>query len=681
MPADVHGISRRMGFGSLSALLRHLDADIVCLQEIKCAALGAPERAIALAEGYDSFFALCRTHTPSTSYGRYAGTATFVKTHCRPHRAEEGVTGVLLSGASSSAPAVPSLALPNEPTERELDGEGRCVLTVHGDLALLNVYVPAVTSDDDEKRERRAEFKAAFLRALERRCRTLLDEGLHVLIVGDMNLTPARIDSARELQAPPELDAVRPGRQWLSQLLRPAAGSSSCSGRAAFVDCFRQLHPTERVYTCFHVASGADTTNFGSRIDLALLAPPPVLAAPAMPASTAAAAVAASPPHLLSALAAAPSASAPIGTASTASERPPPVAAPRLSPLELLELLRGGQGGPERSGQAGAAESDGWPEAGWLDGGDEHDGNRALPQCASAPSASAHPLVLRSCTVDSAEDRSDHVPLRVEIDGVRLPPQPPPPPPLSSAVRLGGQRLLSSFLGASTTAPTPGNGVPSSHAHASASTSSSRHPAAIPAVATSAVTHPPRMTQGNLGGFLARPAAQQGHAAPAALGGDARGGDACGAASGTPAGGSGGLGSAADAGALRSHLAPPVPHSQSAAGWQALFQRANENLPKCRHGEPAKRQTVKKAGPNQGRHFFSCQRPEGPRTNREANWYALRPYARARARMLVPGVQALTDCDECAYVLCLCHRQRLLPVGDRGQAQARGRWGGRPRVM
>ena len=103
MPADVHGISRRMGFGSLSALLRHLDADIVCLQEIKCAALGAPERAIALAEGYDSFFALCRTHTPSTSFGRYAGTATFVKTHCRPHRAEEGVTGVFSCASSSVA--------------------------------------------------------------------------------------------------------------------------------------------------------------------------------------------------------------------------------------------------------------------------------------------------------------------------------------------------------------------------------------------------------------------------------------------------------------------------------------------------------------------------------------------------------------------------------------------------
>ena len=45
----------------------------------------------------------------------------------------------------------------------------------------------------------------------------------------------------------------------------------------------------------------------------------------------------------------------------------------------------------------------------------------------------------------------------------------------------------------------------------------------------------------------------------------------------------------------------------------------SDKIPQCKHGEPTKRQTVRKAGPNQGRHFYSCQRPEGPRSNREAN--------------------------------------------------------------
>ena len=75
---------------------------------------------------------------------------------------------------------------------------------------------------------------------------------------------------------------------------------------------------------------------------------------------------------------------------------------------------------------------------------------------------------------------------------------------------------------------------------------------------------------------------------------------------------------------------PPVlaPHAQprvvasdpaSSAGWQALFQRASERVPNCRHQEPCKKQTTKKAGPNQGKMFYSCARPEGPRSNREAN--------------------------------------------------------------
>ena len=79
--ADVHGISRRMGFGSLGAMLQHLDADIVCLQEVKMAQLGAPERAIALAQ--DSLILLLTVQdaeNASTSFGRYAGTATFCKT-------------------------------------------------------------------------------------------------------------------------------------------------------------------------------------------------------------------------------------------------------------------------------------------------------------------------------------------------------------------------------------------------------------------------------------------------------------------------------------------------------------------------------------------------------------------------------------------------------------------------
>ena len=55
--------------------------------------------------------------------------------------------------------------------------------------------------------------------------------------------------------------------------------------------------------------------------------------------------------------------------------------------------------------------------------------------------------------------------------------------------------------------------------------------------------------------------------------------------------------------------------------WQQLMKRVEDSVPNCRnpkHGR-CRVQTVKKAGPNQGRQFYSCARPEGPRSNPDSN--------------------------------------------------------------
>ena len=57
--ADTHGIQRKQAYGSLESLLAVLDADIVCLQEVKLRELGAPERRLALIAGWESYFSLC----------------------------------------------------------------------------------------------------------------------------------------------------------------------------------------------------------------------------------------------------------------------------------------------------------------------------------------------------------------------------------------------------------------------------------------------------------------------------------------------------------------------------------------------------------------------------------------------------------------------------------------------
>ena len=595
--ADVHGIARRTGFGSLSAMLQHFDADIVCLQEHKLAAFGAPERAVALADGYDSFFSICRSSTPSTSFGRYAGVATFCRTACRPWRVEEGLTGVLARPAGTAAAAARSI---DDARDRELDGEGRAVVTVHSDLAIVNVYVPAVTSDDEDKAARRHEFKLAFLRALERRCDALLSEGLRVLVIGDMNVSPARIDSARESQQPPPPPSqpLSPSRAWLRSLLRPPAGAT----QPKFADAFRVLHPlAAHQYTCFHVAAGADAFNFGSRIDLALLAPPPRL-------------------------------------------------------IDGATVLG--------TSDAGNTTSDGARRRSWVPPHEDEQA-REDDDDPHAPSARApQPVALVECSIEAHEDRSDHLPLRVVLRGIVWPDAPPPPPALSSAVRLGGQRLLSSFVGvcaAGDSGGGDGGGASSSSTHGggrgrgqssgevSATSAAPRAPyAAIDAA-------PPRLTQLPLFAGL-RPHSShtgRGSGRGGAVGFAERSGSSSGTSAGTDSGadpnagsvhqvdGGGGSSSTSTSrstvgaamlaqdgradGRSQSGGAPSA--AEAAASWQALFQRVNERIPACKHGEPCKKQTTRKAGSNQGRQFWSCQRPEGPRTNREANcgffqWYS-----------------------------------------------------------
>ena len=50
----------------------------------------------------------------------------------------------------------------------------------------------------------------------------------------------------------------------------------------------------------------------------------------------------------------------------------------------------------------------------------------------------------------------------------------------------------------------------------------------------------------------------------------------------------------------------------------AMHVRMGDKKAEFKHGR-CRVQTVKKAGPNQGRQFYSCARPEGPRSNPDSN--------------------------------------------------------------
>ena len=68
--------------------------------------------------------------------------------------------------------------------DKELDVEGRAIVTVHGRMAILNVYVPCG----------HGAAKVRFLEATRRVAQVLRARGLKVVVVGDLNLSSRACD-------------------------------------------------------------------------------------------------------------------------------------------------------------------------------------------------------------------------------------------------------------------------------------------------------------------------------------------------------------------------------------------------------------------------------------------------------------------------------------------------------
>ncbi|XAR73774.1 DNA-(apurinic or apyrimidinic site) lyase [Bertholletia excelsa] len=266
---NINGLRPRVSqFGSLRKLLDSLDADIICFQETKLSRQDLTAN-LVIADGYECFFSCTRTWDK----GRisYSGVATFCRVNSAfsssevalPIAAEEGFTGLLESskGLRSSDDETPWKAGGLEEFTKEellkVDSEGRCVITDHGHFVLFNIYGPRAESDDTE----RIQFKSTFFKILQKRWEHLLHRGRRILVVGDLNITPAAIDSCNPR---PDFDKNQ-FRRWFRSLLVENGGD--------FFDVFRAKHPERReAYTHWPQNTGAEVFNYGSRIDLILSA-------------------------------------------------------------------------------------------------------------------------------------------------------------------------------------------------------------------------------------------------------------------------------------------------------------------------------------------------------------------------------------------------------------------------
>ena len=161
--------------GSLNNWILKHQVDILCLQETKLdvSQIGQNRKKFEI-DGFDTFW--CCNRGTSQRKG-LNGVATFVK---------KGMT---------------SKAIRNVFSDKELDDEGRCLATIHGNIAILNVYTP------NSANQARSEYKQKFLRGLTTAIEKFQKQGLEVILLGDLNISPRSLDLhwKRRLLSLPEL--------------------------------------------------------------------------------------------------------------------------------------------------------------------------------------------------------------------------------------------------------------------------------------------------------------------------------------------------------------------------------------------------------------------------------------------------------------------------------------------
>ncbi|KAM8863455.1 DNA-(apurinic or apyrimidinic site) endonuclease 2 [Spinachia spinachia] len=158
----------------------------------------------------------------SFSRGRsgYSGVATYCRDSATPFAAEEGLTGLLTNHEGAVGCYGDHKEFGSEELQ-PLDNEGRAVITQHrimcrGKEQVLTVINVYCPRADPEKPERKR-FKLQFYKLLQCRAEAILKEGSHVIVLGDVNTSHRQIDHCDPSDT--EDFSENPGRKWLNSFL------------------------------------------------------------------------------------------------------------------------------------------------------------------------------------------------------------------------------------------------------------------------------------------------------------------------------------------------------------------------------------------------------------------------------------------------------------------------------
>lgn len=213
--ANLNGIRSAQNKGFFEWLTQ-VDADIICMQEIKADMSVIPVELLNFA-GY----------------------------HCEFHPAEKkGYSGVAIMAKTKPDNVIVGL---NNP---EIDSEGRYLEFQYGNLSIISLYLPSGSSGED-KQEKKFRFMDYYLPLLKQNA-PLRD----YIICGDWNIAHQEIDLKNWKGNLKNSGFLPEERAWLTELFNHG-----------YLDSWRMLYPEEPGYTWWSNRGQAYAKNVGWRID------------------------------------------------------------------------------------------------------------------------------------------------------------------------------------------------------------------------------------------------------------------------------------------------------------------------------------------------------------------------------------------------------------------------------
>ncbi len=214
---NVNGI-RAAAKNGFAHWFESLDADVVCLQEVKAFREQIPQE-LQAPPGY-------QVHWHAANKPGYSGTATY--TRIEPTQVHSGM-GL-----------------------QEFDLEGRVLITEFKDFAVFNCYFP-----NSQREGVRLPYKLKFCSEFLKLVQSYERKGMSPIVCGDLNIAHQAIDLKNPKANEKNAGYLPEERAWMSEFLS-----------AGFIDSFRHFYPDKKdAYSWWSYRPGIRERNIGWRLD------------------------------------------------------------------------------------------------------------------------------------------------------------------------------------------------------------------------------------------------------------------------------------------------------------------------------------------------------------------------------------------------------------------------------